>query len=601
MKKIIAFLILLLCVKQSYAQYPLKQYLGSDSTLVTVRGGMNARVVLWSFTDTTQANTQRISQYAGALIYTTGTDKVWYRNSTATGWIEFTSSGGSTVNIYNSDGDLTGERQLGGNGYNLRFNDIREFGIGADSLSVVLNYPKYKITGLSQTTDTTTYKPLAIDADGYFTIMDRWPGGGSKFGLEDILATSARRFSGGGNTFTLDSLGATTIRTYTTSAIKMVATNGTDSAWIEVQRGVPASGKKVIAWAKHSTTALNYMQLTGGGFTTSITNPTSGDGSSITTTTQSHALTSSNASDFSTININKDTIALLSTSATSGLKISGILKRNSSPDLKLVKIDTTNGQISYYDDGTVAGTYVPDTRILTINGVAYDLSADRSWTVIPDSTFYTANGTITYARRINANGYPITFDSIGLFRIRDTSVSSTGALYGHIYDFNDGVDFLDYDSLLTVGYTQNSLTGIHLYVKDKNNLDTSIYVKLNPDNILLQGITKTNSRLEKAQGADVASAAGAITLGSDGNSFEITGTSSITAISNINWQNGSEIILLFTSTATLVDGTANSGTDIGFELAGNANFTASAGAIWKGILSEIGGTQRWREVSRTVN
>ena len=182
MKKIIAFLILLLCLKQSYAQYPLKQYLGSDSTLVTVRGGMNARLVLWSFTDTTQANTQRINQYAGALIYTTGTDKVWYRNSTATGWIEFTSSGGSTVNIYNSDGDLTGERQLGGNGYNLRFNDIREFGIGTDSLSVVLNYPKYKITGLSQTTDTTTYKPLAIDADGYFTIMDRWPGGGGSAG-----------------------------------------------------------------------------------------------------------------------------------------------------------------------------------------------------------------------------------------------------------------------------------------------------------------------------------------------------------------------------------------------------------------------------------
>ena len=112
MKKIIAFLILLLCVKQSYAQYPLKQYLGSDSTLVTVRGGMNARVVLWSFTDTTQANTQRISQYAGALIYTTVLDKVWYRNSTATGWIEFTSSGSTTTNIYNSDGFITGTRVL---------------------------------------------------------------------------------------------------------------------------------------------------------------------------------------------------------------------------------------------------------------------------------------------------------------------------------------------------------------------------------------------------------------------------------------------------------------------------------------------------------
>jgi len=107
-------------------------------------------------------------------------------------------------------------------------------------------------------------------------------------------------------------------------------------------------------------------------------------------------------------------------------------------------------------------------------------------------------------------------------------------------------------------------------------------------------------RFAARQGADVASAAGAIALGSDGNSFEITGTATITLISNSGWVNGSEITLLFTSTATLTDGTANSGTDIGLELAGNANFTASAGATWRGILSEIGGTQKWRELSRSI-
>jgi len=92
-----------------------------------------------------------------------------------------------------------------------------------------------------------------------------------------------------------------------------------------------------------------------------------------------------------------------------------------------------------------------------------------------------------------------------------------------------------------------------------------------------------------------------MTLGSDGNSFEITGTNTITAINNTNWINGSEITLLFTSTAVLTDGTANSGTSIGMELAGNTNFTASAGATIKLILSEIGGTQAWREVSRSIN
>ena len=110
-----------------------------------------------------------------------------------------------------------------------------------------------------------------------------------------------------------------------------------------------------------------------------------------------------------------------------------------------------------------------------------------------------------------------------------------------------------------------------------------------------------NGRLLKKQGADVASAVGAITLGSGGNVFEITGTSAITLISNVGWQNGAKVTLLFTSTASLTDGTANSGTNIGFELAGGANFTGSADDAITLVLSEIGGTQRWREVCRSVN
>jgi hypothetical protein len=103
------------------------------------------------------------------------------------------------------------------------------------------------------------------------------------------------------------------------------------------------------------------------------------------------------------------------------------------------------------------------------------------------------------------------------------------------------------------------------------------------------------------QGASVASVAGAITLGQDGNVFEITGTNAITLINNVRWQNGSMVTLLFTSTASLTDGTANSGNDIGMELAGNANFTGSAGATLTLVLSSVSGTVRWRETSRSVN
>lgn len=105
----------------------------------------------------------------------------------------------------------------------------------------------------------------------------------------------------------------------------------------------------------------------------------------------------------------------------------------------------------------------------------------------------------------------------------------------------------------------------------------------------------TASRFETVQGADVASAAGAIAVGNDGNAFELTGTNAVTLISNVGWQNGSEITFIFTSTATLTDGTANSGTDIGMELFGGLNFTGSADDVITLILSEVGGTQRWRQ------
>lgn len=113
--------------------------------------------------------------------------------------------------------------------------------------------------------------------------------------------------------------------------------------------------------------------------------------------------------------------------------------------------------------------------------------------------------------------------------------------------------------------------------------------------------TRFNGRAEMQQGADVASVAGAIALGYDGNVFEITGTNTITLISNLGFQNGTEVTLIFTSTATLNDGVANSGTDIGMELNGNANLVASADDVIKLVLCEIGGTQRWRESGRSIN
>lgn len=107
-------------------------------------------------------------------------------------------------------------------------------------------------------------------------------------------------------------------------------------------------------------------------------------------------------------------------------------------------------------------------------------------------------------------------------------------------------------------------------------------------------------RLQAKQGADVSSA-GNLTLGNDGNVFEITGTTTINLIANTNWQNGAVIRLVFASTPTVTNNAGTSGSNINILLAGGANFSATANDILTLMLCEIGGTQNWVEVSRSVN
>ena len=116
----------------------------------------------------------------------------------------------------------------------------------------------------------------------------------------------------------------------------------------------------------------------------------------------------------------------------------------------------------------------------------------------------------------------------------------------------------------------------------------------------VDGFAYFDARLLTVQGADVASANNLV-LGSDGNTFEITGTTQINLISNINWQNGAVIHLLFTSTPTVKNGQATSTTNITILLSGAADFVASADDVLTLVLSEIGGTQAWREICRSVN
>lgn len=114
------------------------------------------------------------------------------------------------------------------------------------------------------------------------------------------------------------------------------------------------------------------------------------------------------------------------------------------------------------------------------------------------------------------------------------------------------------------------------------------------------GAVRFDGRLLNTQGADVTSATN-LTLGSDGNVFEITGTTKIDLISNIGWQNGSSITLIANENVVIDDGTATSGTNITINLTGG-DYSMTADDTLTLVLSEttVGG-QAWREVSRSVN
>ena len=90
MKKLLLIFSLLFAAK-SFAQYPLVQGLGNDSTLIKVgqnyKGGIKGGLINMSVADTTAANLLRIKVYPGAMIFTTSDGLAWVRNPTATGWI----------------------------------------------------------------------------------------------------------------------------------------------------------------------------------------------------------------------------------------------------------------------------------------------------------------------------------------------------------------------------------------------------------------------------------------------------------------------------------------------------------------------------------
>lgn len=138
--------------------------------------------------------------------------------------------------------------------------------------------------------------------------------------------------------------------------------------------------------------------------------------------------------------------------------------------------------------------------------------------------------------------------------------------------------------------------GASLYIANAPTIDGSVTITNAYALWIDAGSARFDGRVLGTQGADIASA-NDLTLGADGNVFEITGTTQINAITTSGWQNGARVTLLFTSIPLVKHNTAG-GAGTAVILMGNAGLDRgmTAGDSLTLVLSEIGGTQAWREI-----
>ena len=107
--------------------------------------------------------------------------------------------------------------------------------------------------------------------------------------------------------------------------------------------------------------------------------------------------------------------------------------------------------------------------------------------------------------------------------------------------------------------------------------------------------SRFDGRILAAKGADVASA-NDITLGSDGNFFGITGTTTINRIAAAGWTAGSVVVLKFAASLTVAHNVASGSGFQGLLLAGAVNFSATA----TDTLTLIYDGTNWVELARAV-
>ncbi len=170
------------------------------------------------------------------------------------------------------------------------------------------------------------------------------------------------------------------------------------------------------------------------------------------------------------------------------------------------------------------------------------------------SQYLWQSGDLITAARLNANSYN---------------------LFKGVAGFEDTIQLADnVAGTVVLQPTTDPVSPVQLF-QVKNQAGT-VKAAISSDGSSTFSTATATGRLQWNYGASVASANN-LTLGTDGNAFPISlGVSPINLLETLNWQAGSEVLLVFTGTVTVKHNIANSGTLHGIKLAGALDFNAIA-------------------------
>lgn len=225
-----------------------------------------------------------------------------------------------------------------------------------------------------------------------------------------------------------------------------------------------------------------------------------------------------------------------------------------------------------------------------LQAIYLSTTGSGSGTTINNGTFSatnpTANTTLTIDGSVSCFGAGTNnYTCLNLKNTLTQSGGHTGITRGILINptLSGNYDFraLEISTTLGLGIYQTS-TGIQNNLAGKTNIGSTgdPIVKL-----------KVSGRFAASKGATI-TAAHNISLGTDGNSFGITGSTQINTIDATNWIAGSIIYLIFTSSVTLAHNTSGTGARI--FLSGSINYAA----VNNSVLGLIYDGSNWQEISR---